>query len=81
GDKLSDSAKADLQAKIDGLRADINAESYDAVEQKIIDLHQLIEAAGVDIHAQQEGQVGSGAPESDETANKDDVVDGEFQDV
>ncbi|MGB2896135.1 MAG: molecular chaperone DnaK [Anaerolineales bacterium] len=81
GDKLSDSAKAELQAKIDGLRADVNAESYGAVEQKIIDLHQLIEAAGVDIHAPQDGQVGGGAPESDETANKDDVVDGEFQDA
>jgi len=81
GDKLSDSAKADMQAKIDGLRSDVNAESYDTVEQKIIDLHQLIEAAGVDIHAQPDAQVGGGAPESDETANEDEVADGEFQDV
>ena len=81
GDKLSDSAKADMQAKIDGLRSDVNAESYDTVEQKIIDLHQLIEAAGVDIHAQPDAQVGGGTPESDETANEDEVADGEFQDV
>ncbi|TET98935.1 MAG: molecular chaperone DnaK [Anaerolineales bacterium] len=81
GDKLSESNKADLQAKIDGLRADVNAERYDAVEQKTNDLRQLIEAAGVDVHAQPEGQVGSGAPEGGETSDKDDVVDGEFQDA
>lgn len=81
GDKLSESNKADLQAKIDGLRADVNAERYDAVEQKTNDLRQLIEAAGVDVHAQPEGQVGSGAPKGGETSDKDDVVDGEFQDA
>ncbi|MCK4742120.1 MAG: molecular chaperone DnaK [Anaerolineales bacterium] len=81
GDKLSESNKADLQAKIDGLRADVNAERYDAMEQKTNDLRQLIEAAGVDVHAQPEGQVGSGAPEGSETSDKDDVVDGEFQDA
>jgi molecular chaperone DnaK len=98
GDKLSESSKADLQAKIDGLRADVNADRYDAVEQKTRadvnadrydaveqktnDLRQLIEAAGVDVHAQSEGQVGGGAPESDETSDKeDDVVDGEFEDA
>ncbi len=81
GDKLSESSKADLQAKIDGLRADVNADRYDEVEQKTNDLRQLIEAAGVDIHAQAEGQVGSGASEGDETSAKDDVVDGEFEDA
>ncbi len=82
GDKLSESSKADLQAKIDGLRADVNADRYDAVEQKTNDLRQLIEAAGVDVHAQSEGQVGGGAPESDDTSDKeDDVVDGEFEDA
>ncbi|MCK5318711.1 MAG: Hsp70 family protein, partial [Anaerolineales bacterium] len=82
GDKLSESSKADLQAKIDGLRADVNADRYDAVEQKTNDLRQLIEAAGVDVHAQSEGQVGGGAPESDEASDKeDDVVDGEFEDA
>ncbi|MCJ7824280.1 MAG: molecular chaperone DnaK [Anaerolineales bacterium] len=83
GDKLSDSIVADMQAKMDGLRADVNAERYDAVEQKINDLHQLIEAAGVDIPTQQEGQVGGGAPEGDgdQASEKDDVIDGEFQDA
>jgi len=81
GGKLSDSIKANLQAKIDGLRADVNADRYDAVEQKIKELRQLIEDAGVDMNTQQEEQVGSGAPEGDETSDKDDVVDGEFQDA
>ncbi len=81
GDKLSESTKADLQAKIDGLRADINADRYDVVEQKTNDLRQLIEAAGVDVHAQSEAQVGGGTSEGDETSDQDDVVDGEFQDA
>ena len=81
GGKLSDSIKANLQAKIDGLRADVNADRFDAVEQKIKELRQLIEDAGVDMNTQQEEQVGSGAPEGDETSDKDDVVDGEFQDA
>lgn len=81
GDKLSESSKADLQAKIDGLRADVNADRYDAVEQKTNDLRQIIEAAGVDMNAQQEEQVGVSAPEGDETPDKDDVVDGEFEDA
>jgi len=81
GDKLSESMKAELQAKIDGLHADINAERYDGVEQKTNDLRQLIEAAGVDMNAQQAEQVGGSAPESDESSDKDDVVDGEFQDA
>ncbi len=81
GDKLSESSKADLQAKIDGLRADINADRYDEVEQKTNDLHQMIEAAGVDLNTQQEAQVGGSAPEGDETSDQDDVVDGEFEDA
>ncbi len=83
GDKLSESTKADLQAKIDGLRADINADRYDEVEQKTNDLRQMIEAAGVDINAQQEAQVGGSAPdpEGDESSDQDDVVDGEFEDA
>ncbi len=82
GDKLSESTKADLQAKIDGLRADINADRYDEVEQKTNDLRQMIEAAGVDINAQQEEQVGGSAPEGDEPPDQDDdVVDGEFEDA
>ncbi len=83
GDKLSESTKADLQAKIDGLRADINADRYDEVEQKTNDLRQMIEAAGVDMNAQQEEQVGGSAPdpEGDETSDQDDVVDGEFEDA
>ncbi len=83
GDKLSESTKADLQAKIDGLRADINADRYDEVEQKTNDLRQMIEAAGVDMNAQQEAQVGGSAPdpEGDETSDQDDVVDGEFEDA
>ncbi|NOR89248.1 MAG: Hsp70 family protein, partial [Anaerolineales bacterium] len=84
GDKLSESTKADLQAKIDGLRADINADRYDEVEQKTNDLRQMIEAAGVDINAQQEAQVGGSAPdpEGDESPDQgDDVVDGEFEDA
>jgi len=83
-DKLSESMKADLQAKIDGLRADINADRYDEVEQKTNDLRQMIEAAGVDMNAQQEeAQVGGSAPdpEGDETSDQDDVVDGEFEDA
>ena len=83
GDKLSESMKADLQAKIDGLRADINADRYDEVEQKTNDLRQMIEAAGVDINAQQDAQVGGNAPdpEGNETSDQDDVVDGEFEDA
>ena len=83
GDKLSESMKADLQAKIDGLRADINADRYDEVEQKTNDLHQMIEAAGVDMNAQQDAQVGGSAPdpEGNETSDQDDVVDGEFEDA
>jgi len=83
GDKLSESMKADLQAKIDGLRADINADRYDEVEQKTNDLHQMIEAAGVDMNAQQDAQVGGNAPdpEGNETSDQDDVVDGEFEDA
>ncbi len=82
GDKLSESTKADLQAKIDGLRADINADRYDEVEQKTNDLRQMIEAAGVDINAQQEEQVGGTAPVGDESPDQDDdVVDGEFEDA
>ncbi len=81
GDKLSESSKADLQAKIDGLRADINADRYDEVEQKTNDLHQMIEAAGVDLNTQQEAQVGGSAPEGDEPSDQDDVVDGEFEDA
>ncbi len=73
--------KADLQAKIDGLRADINADRYDEVEQKTTDLRQMIEAAGVDMNAQQEEQVGGSAPASDEPSDQDDVVDGEFEDA
>ena len=80
-DKLSESMKADMRAKIDGLRADINADRSDEVEQKTNDLRQLIEAAGVDINAQTGGQVGGGAPDGKETSDKNDVVDGEFQDV
>ena len=83
GDKLSESMKADLQAKIDGLRADINADRYDEVEQKTNDLRQMIEAAGVDMNAQQDAQVGGNAPdpEGNETSDQDDVVDGEFEDA
>lgn len=83
GDKLSESMKADLQAKIDGLRADINADRYDEVEQKTNDLRQMIEAAGVDMNAQQDAQVGGSAPdpEGNETSDQDDVVDGEFEDA
>jgi molecular chaperone DnaK len=83
GDKLSESTKADLQAKIDGLRADINTDRYDEVEQKTNDLRQMIEAAGVDMNAQQEAQVGGSAPdpEGDETSDQDDVVDGEIEDA
>jgi molecular chaperone DnaK len=81
GNKLSESMKADLQAKIDGLRADINADRYDEVEQKTTDLRQMIEAAGVDMNAQQEEQVGGSAPASDEPSDQDDVVDGEFEDA
>ncbi len=81
GNKLSESIQADLQAKIDGLRSDINADRYDAVEQKTNDLRQMIEAAGVDMNAQQEEQVGGSAPGGDEPSNQDDVVDGEFEDA
>jgi len=82
GDKLSESSKADLQAKIDGLRSDINADRYDAVEQKTNELRQMIEAAGVDMNAQQAEQVGGSAPEGDEPSDQeDDVVDGEFEDA
>ena len=51
------------------------------MEQKTNDLRQLIEAAGVDIHAQPEGQVGGSATDGDETSDNDDVVDGEFEDA
>jgi len=82
GDKLSESSKADLQGKIDGLRSDINADRYDAVEQKTNELRQMIEAAGVDMNAQQAEQVGGSAPEGDEPSDQeDDVVDGEFEDA
>jgi len=82
GDKLSESINADLQAKIDGLRSDINADRYDAVEQKTNELRQMIEAAGVDMNAQQAEQVGGSAPEGDEPSDQeDDVVDGEFEDA
>ena len=83
GDKLSESSKADMQGKIDGLRSDINADRYDAVEQKTNELRQMIEAAGVDMNAQQEAQVGGSAPdpEGDETSDQEDVVDGEFEDA
>ncbi len=82
GDKLSESINADLQAKIDGLRSDINADRYDAVEQKTNELRQMIEAAGVDMNAQQAEQVGGTAPEGDdETSDQEDVVDGEFEDA
>ncbi len=81
GDKLSESMKAELQAKVDGLRADINADRYDAVEQKTNDLRQMIEAAGVDMDAQQEEQVGGSAPGGNESSNQDDVVDGESEDA
>ncbi len=81
GDKLSESIKADLQAKIDGLRADINADRYDAVEQKTNDLRQMIEAAGVDINAQQEEQVGGSTPDGDDPSKQEDVVDGEVEDA
>jgi molecular chaperone DnaK len=81
GNKLSESIQADLQAKIDGLRSDINADRYDAVEQKTNDLRQMIEAAGVDMNAQQEEQVGGSAPGGDEPSNQDDVVDGEIEDA
>ncbi len=81
GNKLSESIQADLQAKIDGLRSDINADRYDAVEQKTNDLRQMIEAAGVDMNAQQEEQVGGSDPGGDEPSNQDDVVDGEFEDA
>ena len=81
GDKLSESSKADLQAKIDGLRSDINADRYDAVEQKTNELRQMIEAAGVDMNAQQAEQVGGSTPEGDEPSDQEDVVDGEFEDA
>lgn len=80
-DKLSESMRADMQAKIDGLQADLNSDQYDAMEQKINEIHQLIEAVGAETSASQEGQVGGNAPEGEQEPDQDDVVDGEVQDV
>ena len=80
-DKLSESMRADMQAKIDGLQADLNSDQYDAMEQKINEIHQLIEAVGAETSAAQEGQVGGSAPEGEQEPDQDDVVDGEVQDA
>jgi molecular chaperone DnaK len=83
GDKVSESDKQGITTAIDALRQALAGEDSEVVKARTTDLMQASMKLGEAMYAAAQGAPGEGGeqPEGGDNAQKDDVIDADFQEV
>ncbi|WP_414473201.1 molecular chaperone DnaK [Microvirga sp. M2] len=83
GDKVSESDKQGIQTAIDALKQALAGEDAEVIKARTTDLMQASMKLGEAMYQAQAnaGEAGAEQPEGGENAQKDDVIDADFQEV
>ncbi|MFQ5612476.1 MAG: molecular chaperone DnaK [Anaerolineae bacterium] len=81
GDKIDAKTKSDVESKIQATRDALNTSDVDRLQQAMTDLGQAIQQVGAQMYEQPGAAPDAEAPETDDGAPDEDVIEGEFEET